>query len=77
VKLDFKDTYRHWHVGPLVGGVKQPDELFVEPKTAEVRKLLKAAIGKTVMSVGHSVTRYTVHREVGGVYVLTNAKEAS
>jgi len=29
------------------------------------------------MSVGHSVTRYTVHREVGGVYVLTNAKEAS
>ena len=77
MKLDFKDTYRHWHVGPLVGGVKQPDELHVEPKTDAIRTKLRDSIGAIVTSVGHGGTRYTVHREVGGVYVLTNAKEAS
>ena len=76
-EINFRDTYCRWRVGPLVGGVRQPDELHVGPKTNSVRKQLEEAMGQIVGDVAnYSPTRYRVEREVDGVFVLTNAKEA-
>jgi len=66
MKIDFKGASNRWHVGP-------PDELHVDPKTDAMRTTLRERIGKEVMSVGHSTTRYLVEREEGGVFVLTSA----
>ena len=76
-EIDFRDAYCRWCVVPLVDGVKQPDELRVEPKTDVVRGQLRVSIGKTVGAAGkyNGQTRYKVEREVDGVFVLTSARK--
>ena len=78
MRLDFKASDCRWNPGAVLNGVKQPDELHVTPEDSdegrELAAYLTAEMGKTVQSVGHSVTPYLVSREVGGVFILTNAR---
>ena len=78
MRLDFKASDCRWNPGAVLNGVKQPDELHVTPEDSdegrELAAYLTAEMGNTVQSVGHSVTPYLVSREVGGVFILTNAR---
>jgi len=70
--IDFSSSDCHWHVGAVVDGVKQPDELHVKPRYAKARDELTRLIGKVVR--GEGPTRYRVEREEGGVFILTSTK---
>ena len=71
MRLDLKGATCRWHQS-------KPDQLHVEPEDSgdgdKLFAYLAAALGKTVQSVGHSVTPYLVDRVEDGVFILTNAR---